>query len=50
MDDPLIVPISVERVFMCLVPSAHRDARPAKLLDRDQRLLQMGVLGEDMRP
>lgn len=50
MDDPLIVAISMERVWMRLILSTHGDARPTKLFDGDERFLEVPVFGKDMGP
>lgn len=49
MDDPLIVPIPVERVCMRPGLATHADPRPAQLFDRDDRFLEVRVFGQHMR-
>ena len=46
LDDPLLVSIPEERVLVCF--AVHRDPRPSELFDRDQRLVDVSVLGDEV--
>ena len=45
---PLLVAIAPEGVAVLLAP--HVDALPPQLLDRDERLVDVRVLGDEVRP
>jgi hypothetical protein len=48
LDDPLIIPISVERVCVRRVLSAHGDTGPTELFDSDEGFLEVCVFGKDV--
>jgi len=46
LDDPFLVPIPEEGVAVCL--PVDRDPRPSELLDGDERLVDVSVLGDEV--